>query len=323
MGDSWEDVTPDGYHDFLDMYFVDDTTGYIVGEDGEIYITNDQGETWEDISYEIGDGIYLYSIYFSDQSNGWIHGSEVGGYYFKLLTSNKGQSWERVWFLPVISKKQFISRDLGYGLTRGRGRIYKTVDAGESWTEITMPHEYYSGLIEDIHFINENIGFACGGVVDSNYYLMGRIYKTIDGGQSWESIYGTNVSSRVRNILFLPENNGWAISSLGLLRTNMGGITSAETSSVKNIGIKFNLFPCYPNPFNPSTTIEYIIEKPSYVKIIIYDVVGREVNTILDEYKNRGSYQIVFNGKDLPSGVYYYSLITENNYQVKSMILLK
>jgi hypothetical protein len=323
MGDSWIDVTPEGYHDFCDMYFVDDTTGYVVGDEGEIYITNDQGETWEDISYERDDKYRLYSVYFLDKNNGWIHGSEVGGYYFKLLTSDKGQNWERVWFYPIISEIQFISRDLGYGLVRGRGRLYKTVNAGESWSEITMPHEVYSGVINRIYFINENIGFACGGVVDSSNYLMGRIYKTIDGGQSWETIYVTNVSSIVKNILFLTEEMGWGQSTLGLLITGNGGVTSVKNSSKYSLGNYLILFDNYPNPFNPATIIEYLLEKPGNVSIIVYDQLGRVIKRYINEYKNSGHYKVEFDGSNISSGIYYYQLIFENDVLTKSMILLK
>ena len=118
----------------------------------------------------------------------------------------------------------------------------------------------------------------------------------------------------------------WPKFTYNLIGCKINGINYGLVVSVKQqdeIPNKFNLFPNYPNPFNPSTTIEYNIDKPSEVRLIIYDVLGRELKYIVNEFKNTGYYKVVFNGKDLPSGIYYYRLVTENNYQTKPMILLK
>ncbi len=86
----------------------------------------------------------------------------------------------------------------------------------------------------------------------------------------------------------------------------------------------------YPNPFNPSTTINYSIpisSKPGNpyfnVKLIVYDALGREVAILVNEKKSSGSYKVTFNGKGLSSGVYYYSLIADSKRITKSMILIK
>lgn len=100
-------------------------------------------------------------------------------------------------------------------------------------------------------------------------------------------------------------------------------ITSVNSQNEDKINVAYGISQNYPNPFNPTTSIEYTIAKSDNVKIVLYDVLGREVKTILNEYKNIGSYKVVFNARDLSSGIYYYQLITENNIQTKSMILLK
>ena len=79
----------------------------------------------------------------------------------------------------------------------------------------------------------------------------------------------------------------------------------------------------YPNPFNPITTIKYEIIYESFVKLTVYDVIGREVKTLVNEYLSSGEYEVVFNGTDLMSGIYYYKLEAENFVEVKKMILLK
>ena len=89
------------------------------------------------------------------------------------------------------------------------------------------------------------------------------------------------------------------------------------------IPAEFSLNQNYPNPFNPTTTIKYEIPKNSFVKIIVYDLLGREINILLNEEKNSGIYEINFDAKDLSSGIYFYSIKAKEFYQSKKMILLK
>lgn len=91
---------------------------------------------------------------------------------------------------------------------------------------------------------------------------------------------------------------------------------------------KFELKNNYPNPFNPETIISYTIQFSDNVKLKIYDVMGREVATLLDEYKNSGSYKIRWNGKNnsgyrVSSGIYFYMIETRNYRDIKKMTLLK
>ena len=79
----------------------------------------------------------------------------------------------------------------------------------------------------------------------------------------------------------------------------------------------------YPNPFNPATTINYIIPKRSFVEITIYDAIGKEVKTIVSEYKSAGNYTLKFDATGLVSGIYFYALKTSEYIQTKKMIFLK
>jgi hypothetical protein len=79
----------------------------------------------------------------------------------------------------------------------------------------------------------------------------------------------------------------------------------------------------YPNPFNPNTTIKYQIPKTSIVTLKVYDILGAEVATLVNEEKNPGKYEVSFNATRLASGVYIYRLIAEKFISSKKMILLK
>jgi len=92
---------------------------------------------------------------------------------------------------------------------------------------------------------------------------------------------------------------------------------------ISEIPKEFKLYNSYPNPFNPSTKIKFDIPKSSYVNLIIYDILGKEVFVLVNEKLNTGIYHVDWDGSNYPSGVYFYKLITDDYVSVKKMILLK
>ena len=86
---------------------------------------------------------------------------------------------------------------------------------------------------------------------------------------------------------------------------------------------EFALEQNYPNPFNPTTTIRFHLPREMAVNIIVYDMLGREVRTILREVQTKGMHIIQFNGSDLSSGMYVYRIIAGSYIQSKTMMLLK
>ena len=86
---------------------------------------------------------------------------------------------------------------------------------------------------------------------------------------------------------------------------------------------EFTLQQNYPNPFNPSTQIKFSVPQTSDVKVIVTDILGREVSTLVNDNLSAGNYSINFNASNLASGIYFYSLITDNFKQSKKMILMK
>ncbi|MEO8210945.1 MAG: T9SS type A sorting domain-containing protein, partial [bacterium] len=97
------------------------------------------------------------------------------------------------------------------------------------------------------------------------------------------------------------------------------GINQISTS----IPDKYNLYQNYPNPFNPTTNIKFDLIKSNNVKVIIYNLLGKEVQVLLNEFLNPGSYKVDFNGNDLSSGIYYYKIVTDDFSDVKKMLLIK
>ncbi len=89
-------------------------------------------------------------------------------------------------------------------------------------------------------------------------------------------------------------------------------------------GIKtYSLSNNYPNPFNPSTTISYSVPEIEFVTLKVYDVLGSEVATLVNEEKPVGSYEVEFEAADLPSGIYFYRLQAGSFVESKKMVLMK
>jgi hypothetical protein len=83
------------------------------------------------------------------------------------------------------------------------------------------------------------------------------------------------------------------------------------------------LYNNYPNPFNPSTRIQYAVSSRQFVSLKVYDVLGNEVATLVNEEKPIGSYEVEFDAIELPSGIYFYRLQAGDFVETKKMVLMK
>jgi len=108
-----------------------------------------------------------------------------------------------------------------------------------------------------------------------------------------------------------------------IVNAHTGNIVGIDETEDNYLPDDFALFPNYPNPFNPSTRIRYDISGKSIVQLKIYDVLGNEIRTLVNEEKSPGRYEIEFDATGLPSGIYFYHLRAGNFFETKKMVLLK
>ena len=152
----------------------------------------------------------------------------------------------------------------------------------------------------------------------------GTILKTTNGGTDWieQSIKTTNY---LASVYFTDSNTGWIVGTNGtILHTTNGGVTFIEEEGNNPTQPKeFLLQQNYPNPFNPSTSIQYEINSMQFVTIKVYDLLGREVVTLVNEEKPTGKYEVNFNASNLTSGVYFYRIQAGDFVETKKMIYLK
>ena len=112
-----------------------------------------------------------------------------------------------------------------------------------------------------------------------------------------------------------PNPRRWDSVTVDINLTDIGEHHSNPT--------EYRLYDNYPNPFNPSTTIRYSIPEASFTSIKIYDVLGNEVSSLVNETKSAGTYAVEFNANDLSSGIYYYALQAGSFNETRKMILLR
>jgi len=148
---------------------------------------------------------------------------------------------------------------------------------------------------------------------------------SVDGWQKIGTINASGNSSSPKNYSYLDNYISTGNYNYRLRMVDIDG--SYKFSNVVNAGVlspaKFDLGNAYPNPWNPTTTIRYNVPTNSPVTIKVFDAVGREVASLVDEVKPAGSYQITMNGKELSSGIYFYRMTAGSFTETKKLILLK
>lgn len=255
-----------------------------VGEKGTIIRTSDGGATWEDKS------ISDTSIYFN-----------------KILISTFYPSFERGWIVGT------------------KGSVYRTTDYGNSWLSSV------SGTTNDLNCIS--FRSPDDGVIAGDN---GTVRYTNDGGLEWlEDPYFNGITSNdIVSMARVDSNTANALVRGGLSSNRSGSdttyiyVVSSEPISnseddLNSVPIEFRLEHNYPNPFNPSTTIQYSIPQASNVSLKIYDILGNKVATLVNEEKPAGGYEVEFDAYGLASGIYLYELQAGLFVETKKMVLMK
>lgn len=328
--EGWVQQTSGTICNLYSVSFGDANTGCAVGScivGNTLLNTTNGGLDWVANSYS-----GLSSVQLIDEYMGWAVGGDYYGGKIRK-TSDGGLNWDSQLSLgnDYFASVCFLNETVGYASgihidLNTYGTVFKTTNGGEDWfRKLSL---YGSEILRSVYFVNHDLGWVAG--------QYGKISKTTDGGSSWEEqISGTN--NTLHSIRFIDQNIGWAVGNDGtILHTTNGGVTFIE--EVDKVPKDFLLAQNYPNPFNPSTKIKYSIPSVGTrdrvsVQMIVYDVLGNEVATLVNEQKPPGTYEVEFDGISLPSGIYFYQLLVtalqskdgkaDSFIETKKMILLK
>ncbi len=243
--------------------------------------------------------------------------------------------------------------------------VFKTTDQGSTYTQETIPPQAVTNGIQDMVFLNSSLGFAGGGAGVFLKYVgivpveftsftasseSGRIvlnWKTatetnnsgfeiqrrINNEGDWATVgfeKGNGTTTQPCDYTFTDDIQNINATSMAyrLRQVDLDGSSQfSNTVLVDNIlPTAYELSQNFPNPFNPSTVISYALPYSSFVSLKVYNSLGQEVSTLVNETIQAGTYKVNFNASGLSSGVYYYVLRTGNNNEfvkTNKMILLK
>jgi photosystem II stability/assembly factor-like uncharacterized protein len=357
-GLTWATVASGTTEDLNDIHFFEDNSGLIVGDRGTILRTVDAGLSWATVAQGITEKLSSVSFAYAstsgiiagdrqsilrstDRGLSWIvvqtglngefdathMATSTAGMVCGIdallqaltgRTSDGGISWTFHSLLlngnpGDMNDVYTFDGNVAIGvsdISDGTGAISRTTNGGEDWVNTIFPE----GL-DGVTFATVAAGFVVGG--------SGTVLNSVDGGMTWMS-QASGTTENLRSVYFLDPLNGYAVGDNGvILKTTTGGVVTSVDSQGETKPGEFHLYQNYPNPFNPGTAIRFSIGKSGPATIKIFDILGREVETLLDEVLGPGMYQRVWSSGPLPSGTYFYKLEAEGSVAVGSMLLLR
>jgi hypothetical protein len=302
--------------------FVSPMKGFAVGEWGVIIKTADGGENWT--QYFAGTQENLHAINFSTPEIGWIVGKDEN----RLRTSNGGNTWvlEHSGNDYEYLQVHFLNESIGWilgtpGYWSGNPSIILYTDNGGVPVELTS----FTVKLNDREQVE--VKWSTATEINNSGFEVHRLFTSLQGSL-WEVAgfvpgHGTTIEPQYYS--FLDQ-----IIQLGKYKYRLKQIDydgtfeySDEMGVEVNNPITFSLAQNFPNPFNPTTKIQYSIPEKGNVKLTVYDSIGEEVSVLADGIVEAGQFEITFEAASLPSGMYLYKLQSVWGTIVKKMILLK
>jgi predicted GH43/DUF377 family glycosyl hydrolase len=290
-----------------------DRVGYATSPDGITWTKNPANPvinlgpsgSWDDVSVDPGP-INFNGTTFAMIYNGYDGLHFQGGY----ATSPDGISWTKS-ADPILLYGQSGSWDTP--------RIQPGSVVYNSNT--SKYYLFYSGGAE----YNWRIGYATSSSFGGPWTKNPSILLDVTSG-SWETnfiAFPSVIEDSGSNLYKMWYSSQTSTGQYGIGYATAPVITSVEEERFDEIPTDFTLSQNYPNPFNPSTKIKYSVPQTSQVQIKVYDILGSEIETLVNEEKPTGTYEINWYAEQLPSGVYFYQLKAGNLIQTKKMVLLK
>ncbi len=333
-GVSWATVDTTAFY-CTHIEFHDPMVGFAVGGTPVSYHpivrkTTDGGSTWETAWTGTGDFEFT-GFSFIDATHAWAVSYDAYLYY----TSDGGANWtlrDSIRHMQSGYPAPYPVRDIRFvtpddawavGGIAGIMLIARTSNGGATWSDTIMG----GGSAREVQFIDSQEGWIIAMNDDPLH--------TTDGGASWQRQTSTPRFTTWESMSIVNPNRGWAVGADGNVYSIANPVSVSDTRA--GIPVETRLDQNYPNPFNPSTAISYKLSAVGFVKLRVFDVLGREVATLVNEVKQPGVYTVRFDarlpglragqaggqGSGLPSGAYFYRLQAGSFVETRKLLILR
>jgi hypothetical protein len=318
---------------------------------GGVNRSTDGGATWTPVN----SGLTNLSVNALAMIGTNLFAGTLGGVF---LSTNSGNSWTLVsngLTNTQVNTLAVVGTNLFAGTTGTSSAVFLSTDNGSSWsaTSIGWPNAGTNVYALTVNGTDLYVGISQPG---SGF---NAVYRTTDNGSSWPLVSGSVPTPTVRSMVFanstllagtdggviVLRNNSWSAANTGLVNTQVYALSVlgtnlfagtngdgvwrrsiSEVTDVKELGPlpnEFALMQNYPNPFNPSTTISFSLSKSSKATLRMFDVLGREVATLMNETKQPGTYSVQWDASGFASGIYFYRLQAGDYVDTKKLVFLK
>jgi hypothetical protein len=339
---------------------------FVAGKRGDtaiVYRTTNLGTSWQQVFRQLGGKINGIGV---GNQIGFMAGNPVGGRWSLWKTTNNGLNWDSSgMYISQDGTETGWNNSFMYSScivfgTNNSG-VYYSTNSGVSWGFAQTPglvnitsldigsfggpfFGYVAGLNKIFYTIQQDTLMPGSGNIvgihkqplpvdafNSNHIIAtkgdNKIYWLGSGSSSW-MLHFTAPAGNYTHIARKLYSNVWAVRDNGGI-TYCGCVISGINIINSQIPERFSLSQNYPNPFNPVTNIKFDLPKSGFVKMTIYDLLGREITQLANQQMLAGSYSVDWDASNYPSGVYFYKIEIDDPStslrvtETKKMVLVK
>jgi ligand-binding sensor domain-containing protein len=268
-----------------------------------LYHSNDNGDFWTPGIWSPASQIYSVAV----SNGGRVYCGTLYGVYYSL---NFADNWHPTNFPNTIANGLATSEENLYAGTNYNG-IFLSTDIGTTWSAID------SGLTGSATYC-----FAMSGTNIFAGTSSGVILST-NRGATWKDVSDGLPNTEVRSLAVSATNLFAGTNGRSVFKRPLSEIISGVDIPIGSIPGRFQLDQNYPNPFNPSTTVRYALPTKAYVNLSVFNTLGQQVATLVNENQEVGYHDVRFDGSGLASGVYFYRLRAGEYVATKRLLLLR
>ena len=309
-GTTWTMLNTGVTKSLLDVHFFDENNWLVVGQSAQVLTTSDGGATWDDEGNSTNN--YNEIAFHGD------FGVIVGNKGTLRVTTNGGEKWRSRSSTSDLELTSVDIADDGTAVLVGaNGTIVHTADTGRTWNAVYASVPISALRLSGVRFLTPQRGVIVG--------YGGIILETMDGGRNWTPQV-SNTQINIEAVAFadsrVGNSAGWNAT---IMRTTSGGslaVTQLGTARPSSLGIDAT----WPQPLSRSMTetahIKFDLPSTANVQLRVYDLLGREVSSLLSRDMNAGTWDITWNPSGLSKGVYLYHLTADTHSQTAKFVVV-